>query len=293
MNITWIGSPNYTTGRQGASIDKIICHWMVGTLSSTDSVFQNTTRGTSAHYGVGQGGQVHQYVRESDTAYHAGNWNANITSIGIEHEGGPTSPITESVYQTSAELIAQIWSRYGRELPLRKHNEFNATQCPGTLDINKLTEMARAVYKGEKKMTRDDWIMYNWYRLLEEDFPSQTEFNQAINANADYHFNNNHTLRTVLNDEAKQPNFAKNIARDERARRKALEIEVSSVRTQLQQAISSGQLSTAKVRELEAQLAAAQANSGGSIPQATIDTINETNGLVRRIWDAITRLWRV
>lgn len=293
MNITWTGSPNYYSGRQGSTVDKIVCHWMVGTLSSTDSVFQNTTRGTSAHYGVGQAGQVHQYVKESDTAYHAGNWIANITSIGIEHEGSPTSPITESVYQTSAELIAQIWTRYGRELPLRRHNEFSATQCPGTLDINKLTEMARAIYKGEKKMTRDDWIMYNWYRLLEEDFPSQAEFDQAINANADYHFNNNHTLRTVLNDEAKQPNFAKNIARDERARRKALEAEVSSVRTQLQQAISSGQLSTAKVKELEAKLAAVQTNSGATIPQATTDAINETNTIVNKIWNAIFKYWRV
>ena len=35
-----------------------------------------------------------------------------------------------------------------------------------------------------------------------------------------------------------------------------------------------------------------QANSGG-INQDTVNTINETNSLVKRIWDAITKLWRV
>jgi hypothetical protein len=43
---------------------------------------------------------------------------------------------------------------------------------------------------------------------------------------------------------------------------------------------------------LKAQLTTAQANSGG-IDQATKDTINETNSIVVKIWNAITKLWRV
>lgn len=276
MNITWTGSPNYTSGRQGASVDKIVCHWMAGTLAATDSVFQNTTRQTSAHYGVGQSGNVHQYVKESDTAWHAGSWDANITSIGIEHEGGPTIPITDSVYDTSAELIASIWKRLGKTVPLVKHNSIVATQCPGTLDLDRLYRLALNKYGGEE-MTYDDWIMYNWFRLLEEDFSSLAEFEKAIQDNAQWHYSSKHTLRDVLNDEAKQPNFAKNIARDERARRKALETQLASVNTQLQKAINDKNITLTQLQQLQAQTQTA------AIPQATVDTINETNSIVKAI----------
>lgn len=284
MNISWIGSPNYTSGRQGASVDKIVCHWMAGTLASTDSVFQNTTRQTSAHYGVGQGGNVHQYVKESDTAWHAGSWDANISSIGIEHEGGPTIAITDSVYDTSAELIASIWKRLGRTVPLVRHNSIIATQCPGTLDLDRLYRLALNKYGGEE-MTYDDWIMYNWFRLLEEDFSSLAEFEKAIQDNAQWHYNSKHTLRDVLNDEAKQPNFAKNIARDERARRKVLEEQLKYVNTQLQQAIKDKNLTLTQLKQLQS-----QTQPGAVIPQTTVDTINETNSIVKSIKDFINRL---
>lgn len=282
MNISWIGSPNYTSGRQGASVDKIVCHWMAGTLASTDSVFQNTTRQTSAHYGVGQDGNVHQYVKESDTAWHAGSWDANISSIGIEHEGGPTIAITDSVYDTSAELIASIWKRLGRTVPLVRHNSIIATQCPGSLDLNRLYNEAQIKFNGgTKKMTYDDWIMYNWYRLLEEDFSSQAEFDSAIDANAKYHTAKGDTLRSVLNDEATQPNFAKNIARDERARRKALEVQLATVNTQLTQAINDKNITLSQLQQLQ------QQTSTSTIDTATKATINETNTIVKAIKVAV------
>lgn len=142
MNIVWKGSPNFTAGRGGKPIQFIVCHWIVGKLSAADAVFAKTG-GTSAHYAVGNG-VIHQYVKETDTAWHAGNFDANQRSIGIEHEGSPTMPITDEVYQTSAQLIADIWRRYGI-IPLRKHSEFRATQCPGTLDLARLDRMARDI----------------------------------------------------------------------------------------------------------------------------------------------------
>lgn len=276
MNITWTGSPNYTIGRQGHSIDFIVCHWMAGTLSSADSVFQNTTRKTSAHYGVGQNGQVHQYVKEDNTAWHAGDWATNTLSIGIEHEGGPTIPITDSVYDTSAELISQIWKRYGIK-PLRRHSDFRSTQCPGTLDLNRLYNEAQIKFNGgDNKMTYDDWIMYNWYRLLEEDFSSQDEFDMAIDENAKHHVSAGHTLRSVLSSEATQPNFAKNIAREERARRKSLEAQLASVNTQLNKAIADKNITLSQLQQLQQQ-------TSSSIDPATAATINETNMIVKAI----------
>lgn len=130
-------SPNFTVGRGGKKIEFIVVHWIVGDVSAADAVFRNAAYQTSAHYAV-QTGTVHQYVKEGDTAWHAGNFDINQRSIGIEHRGGPNLPIDAGTYEQSAQLIADICRRYGKRFPLRKHSEFKATQCPGTLDLNRI-----------------------------------------------------------------------------------------------------------------------------------------------------------
>lgn len=151
MNIRWIGSPNFTKGRGSSKITTIVVHHMVGTLASTDSVFQNRERNTSAHYGVGRDGSIHQYVSESDTAYHAGNFPVNQRSIGIEHEDLGRDEFTDLEYQVSAELIRSICNRNNLAIDavtIRPHHEFTATACPGLLDINRLITLA----KGEEML---------------------------------------------------------------------------------------------------------------------------------------------
>jgi N-acetylmuramoyl-L-alanine amidase CwlA len=155
MDIKWIGAHanNFQKGRNGTKIDRIVLHWIVGTLSAADSTFQNGSRQASAHYGIGPK-EIHQYVKEEDTAYHAGNFPFNLRSIGIEHEGGPNLPIAESVYEKSARLVLDISTRYGIPLDrqhIYKHSEIKATQCPGTLDVDRVISMAIA-FKGEPEM---------------------------------------------------------------------------------------------------------------------------------------------
>lgn len=156
MTIKWLGanSNNYQVGRSGKTIDKIVLHWMAGTLASTDATFKDPNRIASAHYGIGQS-EVHQYVKETDTAYHAGNLTVNRTSIGIEHEGGPTIPITDAVYEKSIELVTEICKRYNITPSLetiKPHRAFKATQCPGTLDLARIVDGVR------KKLNNDDMI---------------------------------------------------------------------------------------------------------------------------------------
>ena len=148
----WIGSPNYSVGRGGKGIEFIVCHWIVGDVPAADAVFTKASSQTSAHYAVGDG-VVHQYVIEPNTAWHAGNFDVNQRSIGIEHRGAPNMPITDATYETSANLIADICRRYGKQFPLRRHSEFIATACPGTLNLVRLNEMVTAKLKGEEKMT--------------------------------------------------------------------------------------------------------------------------------------------
>ena len=147
MIIEWVGANpnNFQSGRGGKKINKIVIHWIVGKLAAADAAFQNPKRPVSAHYGVGPS-QIHQYVKDEDTAYHAGNFQVNQESIGIEHEGGPDLPISESVYHNSAELLAYLSEVH--DVPLNRnhiwgHREIKATQCPGTLDIDKLIALAR------------------------------------------------------------------------------------------------------------------------------------------------------
>ena len=155
METKWIGanSKNFQVGRQGTKIDRVVLHWIVGTLVAADSTFQNPSRVASAHYGIGPK-EIHQYVKEEDTAFHAGNFPINLRSIGIEHEGGPDLPIAESVYEKSARLVLDICTRYGIPLDrqhILKHSEIKATQCPGTLNVDRVISMAIA-FKGEPEM---------------------------------------------------------------------------------------------------------------------------------------------
>lgn len=148
MQITWKGAHanNYQKSRNGSLISKVVIHWIVGTLESADATFQSPTRIASAHYGIGDG-DVHQYVKEEDTAYHAGSLSVNRQSIGIEHEGGPTIPVTDATYQTSGQLIREICARYNIPLDRQhiiKHSEVpRATSCPGTIDVDRLISIAK------------------------------------------------------------------------------------------------------------------------------------------------------
>ncbi len=144
MNIKAIGSPNFTEGRGGNKIAGVIAHWMVGTLASTDQVFQNTVRNTSAHWGV-EDDNVHAYVMEDDTAYHAGNWQVNQTTIGIEHSAAPGRVASDATYESSAQLIAAAAKKWGFAInssTVRPHSSIVATQCPGTIDIPRLIKRA-------------------------------------------------------------------------------------------------------------------------------------------------------
>lgn len=153
MNIKWIGanSNNYTAGRSGKTINKIVLHWIVGTLESADATFANPDRKASAHYGIGDE-EIHQWVKEEDTAWGASNWDVNQTCINIEHEGGWLLPDgtrqkpSDATHKTSAELVADICRRYN--LPIDRntihvHNEYSTTTCPGTLDVNRIIELAK------------------------------------------------------------------------------------------------------------------------------------------------------
>jgi N-acetylmuramoyl-L-alanine amidase len=161
MAIQWIGSPNKDKGREGFKPEAIVIHIMEGTLKGTDAWFLNKESGVSAHYGIGKDGEIHQYVGESDRAWHAGRivgptWrllkpdiNPNWYTIGIEHEGREDTPWSNALYKASARLIDAICRRWA--IPCDRdhiigHREIRSDKtCPGfEVDLDRLIEMATA-----------------------------------------------------------------------------------------------------------------------------------------------------
>lgn len=166
MQIVFKGSPNYNKGRSGQKIQKIVIHWFgLGTLESANTRFQNPASQVSAHFGVSQG-RVWQWVKEEDTAWHSGNLNVNRTSIGIEHDAGiqPPHDLSDIDYNTSAQLLAYISKKYN--IPLNrqtviKHSEVKATQCPGTIDLDKLIRLANSIMNPVHKLLVIDQFVPN------------------------------------------------------------------------------------------------------------------------------------
>jgi N-acetylmuramoyl-L-alanine amidase/Fibronectin type III domain len=129
---------NYTPDNRpiGDPIDMIVIHDIEGTAGSAIQHFQDPNAQASAHYVVSDAGQITQMVAEHDIAWHAGNWDYNTRSIGIEHEGYAWTPgwYTPIMYQASAGIAASICSRYGVPMDRQHvigHNEVPDPNNPG------------------------------------------------------------------------------------------------------------------------------------------------------------------
>src|SRR5258706_3789474 len=157
---------NFRSGRQGFSVRAVVIHLIDGSQAACDATFANPSAlHASAHYSVGKNGEVHQYVAESDTAFHAGRIlqpafpllkksdgsfiNPNLYTIGVEHEGRVDDELPDALYEASSELLAGIAVRHG--LSRLQHPEnvamhraiFALKSCPGhQLDLQKLLDLA-------------------------------------------------------------------------------------------------------------------------------------------------------
>ena len=126
--ITQYTTPKYWPGRPAGTPQFIVVHHWGNDGQKFDGVinfFVNSPTQTSAHYVV-EAGRVACIVDPDDRAWHAGSLYGNNLGIGIECH----PECTEGDRATLAELIADIRRVYGN-IPLRMHNEFTATACPG------------------------------------------------------------------------------------------------------------------------------------------------------------------
>lgn len=140
---------NYRAMRKAREIRQVVIHITDGGTRITGTIgwFQNPNqrnrRGepihVSAHYVIGQDGEVVQMVRHNDMAWHANS--ANRHSIGIEHVANTRGLVpTEEQYRASAKLVAWLCRQY--DLPVDRthvlgHAEADRrtthTSCPNAI----------------------------------------------------------------------------------------------------------------------------------------------------------------
>jgi MYXO-CTERM domain-containing protein len=110
----WFDTPatnKWTAGRPNGAVDRIVIHDTEGGWDASVATLQNDP-GKSVHYIVGQDGRVGQFVHETDTAWHAGNWFYNTKSVGIEHVGYFNQPYPAVQYAASAALVKYLAAKY-------------------------------------------------------------------------------------------------------------------------------------------------------------------------------------
>lgn len=133
---------SHASGREGHDIEFIVLHHNAGVRQSTETVgnFWEGS-GTSAHYQVEADGTIGQLVHDYDTAYHAGSWEANTKSIGIEHSNitGPNDAtpwdISDATLKYGGYLTGALCYGYGLGAPtwgwnVFPHSDFSSTACP-------------------------------------------------------------------------------------------------------------------------------------------------------------------
>ncbi|MGC5360801.1 N-acetylmuramoyl-L-alanine amidase [Streptomyces sp. DT24] len=126
---------NYTVSQRPSAypVDHVVIHVTQETFGDALDIFRNPAKRVSAHYVVRSAdGYIAQCVREKDIAWHAGDWDHNTRSVGIEHEGWVDRPayFTDALYERSAALTASVCDRHG--IPKDRAHILGHDQVPGS-----------------------------------------------------------------------------------------------------------------------------------------------------------------
>lgn len=160
-NLATINMPasHYSNGRSGRKIEMITIHHMAGVLSAKQCgrIFQGN-RQASSHYGIGNDGEIAQYVDEANTAWANSNWNANCRAVTIETSNNKTGgdwTVGDKALNSLIKLVADIAKRNNLGTLVKGknvtwHRMYSATTCPGAYLLSKMDyiiEKANAINK--------------------------------------------------------------------------------------------------------------------------------------------------
>jgi hypothetical protein len=144
--INFIEAASYTLGRNGNPVRHITFHHVVGSAASAISKFRNPASQVSSHFIVGANG-ITCMVDTDNTAWCNGNWQSNLESVTIEHEGIWLNGFRdENVINNSAQLVAWLRSLYPDATPTRHRDVSSSpTACPGELPVEEIWNKATAL----------------------------------------------------------------------------------------------------------------------------------------------------
>jgi N-acetyl-anhydromuramyl-L-alanine amidase AmpD/V8-like Glu-specific endopeptidase len=123
---------NYTAMSSPRTIERVVIHITDGgaNINGTIAWFKNPAAKVSAHYVIGQDGEVVQMVRHNDKAWHASSANGN--SIGIEHVANTRGlKPTGAQLCASAALVTWLCDQFGIT-PDRAHIQGHSEADPKT-----------------------------------------------------------------------------------------------------------------------------------------------------------------
>jgi hypothetical protein len=156
----------------------LVVHVQVGN-GSLYGWFNNPSSEVSAHFWVGQGGELEQYIPIGTEAW--AEMAGNEYYISIETEGVPTDPLTDDQVNTLARLIVWGYREFGWHLDLVDHGGWGITThahypsgladpawgghlCPGTIRSEQLPRVlttAKQIVQGAHHR-RSDMQYFSW-----------------------------------------------------------------------------------------------------------------------------------
>jgi hypothetical protein len=110
-NVTWNTPwpcPNGDSGgmRVPSGVMGVVMHTMVGNLPGTIEVFNNRSFQASAHFGIDQNGNIHQFGPVNGwKAWAQVAGNPHWYSIEHADNGNPAEPLTQAQIDSSAQIV--------------------------------------------------------------------------------------------------------------------------------------------------------------------------------------------
>ena len=129
----WCNKGNFTeSNRKSSEIDTLVIHYTGNngdTAENNGNYFKNNAVETSAHYFVDDTTVVRS-VADKNIAWHAGDWDINCRSIGIEIAGS-TTECTGKTLENVIALTKGLMKKYNisKERVIR-HYDANGKLCP-------------------------------------------------------------------------------------------------------------------------------------------------------------------
>lgn len=129
----WCNKGNFTeSNRKSSEIDTLVIHYTGNngdTAENNGNYFKNNVVETSAHYFVDDTTVVRS-VADKNIAWHAGDWDINCRSIGIEIAGS-TTECTGKTLENVILLAQRLMKKYNiKKDKVIHHYDANGKICP-------------------------------------------------------------------------------------------------------------------------------------------------------------------